>query len=68
MEIEDRRMGENLRGKDMRVFVDTGTNVITISRRQFVAFLDANLDLEYVEGPFCGLEVKLVWSNTTRSG
>ena len=31
-----------------------------MSRRQFIAFLDKNLDLDYVEGPFGGLEVKLV--------
>ena len=35
-----------------------------MSRRQFVAFLDANLDLEYVKCPFGGLEVKLVRGQT----
>ena len=48
----------------MRVFVDTGSNVNTMSRRQFVAFLDENLDLEYEEGPLGGLEVKLVGVKT----
>ena len=44
----------------MRVFVGTSANVNTIFRRQVIVFLDANLDLEYVEGPFGSLEVKLV--------
>ena len=55
---EDGRESER---KDVRVFVDTGANVNTMSRRQFVAFLDSNLDLE---GPFGGLEVKLVGGQT----
>ena len=44
--------------------MDTGANVYTMSRRQFVAFLDANLDLDYIEVPFGGLEVKLVGEQT----
>ena len=39
--------------------MDTGANV-TMSRRQFFAFLDANLNVDYIEVPFGGLEVKLV--------
>ena len=39
-------------GNDVRVFVDTGTNLNTLSRRQFIAFLDENLHLEYIEGRF----------------
>ena len=35
-----------------------------MSRRRFIAFLDANLDLEYVKGQFEGLEVKLVGGHT----
>ena len=36
----------------MLVFVDTGTNVNTMSRRQFVAFLHENLrlDVKLVDG------------------
>ena len=44
----------------MRVFVDTGANVNTMSRSQLVAFLDANVDFDYIEG----LEVKLVGGQT----
>ena len=46
------------------MFVDTGSNVNTMSRIQLIAFLDANVDLEYVEGRFGGLEVKLVGGQT----
>ena len=35
-----------------------------MSRRIFIAFLDANLGLEHVEGIFGGLEVKLVGEKT----
>ena len=35
-----------------------------MSRRQFIAVLDANLDLEYIEGQFRGVEVKLVGGQT----
>ena len=51
-------------GKDVRVFVDTGANVNTMSRSQLVAFLDANVDFDYIEDPFGGLEVKLVGGQT----
>ena len=61
LRLEDGRKSE---GKDVRVFVDTGANVNSTFRRQFVAFLDENLDLEYVEGPFGGL-VMLVGGKTT---
>ena len=47
----------------MRV-LDTCVNVNTMSRRRFVAFLYANLDLEYAESPFGGLEVKLAGFHT----
>ena len=36
--------GTEAEGKDVRVFVDTGENVNTMSRRQFIAYLDANLE------------------------
>ena len=52
------------KGKDVRVFVDTGANLNSMSRRQFLAFLDANLDLDYIKGPIGGLEVKLVGEQT----
>ena len=48
--------GVDAKGKDVRVFVDTGANVNTMSRSQLIAFLDANMDFKYVEGPFGGLE------------
>ena len=51
-------------GKDVRVFVDTSANVNKMSRSQLIAFLDANDDFDYVEGPFGGLEVKLVGGKT----
>ena len=35
-----------------------------MSRRQFLEFWDVNFDLEYVEGPSGGLEVKLVGGQT----
>ena len=44
--------------------MDTGANVNTMFRRQFLAFLDENFDLDYVEGPFGGLKVKLVGGQT----
>jgi hypothetical protein len=56
--------GADAEGKDVRVFVDTGANVNTMSRRQFMAFFDWNMDFEYIEGPFGGLEVKLVGGQT----
>ena len=56
--------GVNSGGKDVRVFVDTGANVNTISRSQFIAFLDDNVDIYFVGGPFGGLEVKLVGRQT----
>ena len=40
--------------KDVRVFVDTGANVNTMSIRQFLAFMNANIDQDYIEGPFGG--------------
>ena len=52
--------GVDAEGKDLRVFVDTGSNVNTKSRSQLIAFLDANVDFDNMEGPFGGLEVKLV--------
>jgi hypothetical protein len=56
--------GVDAEGKDVRVFVDTGANVNTMSRSQIVAFLDANVDFDYLEGPFGGWEVKLVGGQT----
>ena len=44
--------------------MDTGANMNTRSGRLFVAFLDANLNLDYIEDPFGGLEVKLVGGKT----
>ena len=44
--------GIDAEGKDVRVFVDTGANVNTMSRRQLIAFLDCYVDFEYIEGPF----------------
>ena len=44
--------------------MDMGANINTISRSQLTAFLDANVDFDYVEGPFGGLEVKLVGGQT----
>ena len=58
---EDGRESEE---KNVRVFVDTVANVNTMSRRQLIEFLGANLDLDYLEGPFGGLEVKLVGGKT----
>jgi hypothetical protein len=55
--------GSESEGKDVRV-LDTCANVNTMSRRRFVAFLYANLDLEYAESPFGGLEVKLAGCHT----
>jgi len=51
--------GADSGGKDVRVFVDTASNVSIMSKRQFIAFLDANLGPECIDGPFGGLEVKL---------
>ena len=34
-------------GIEVRIFVDIGANVNIMSRRQFVSFLDVNLDLDY---------------------
>ena len=56
--------GVDAEGKDVRVFVDTRTNVNTMSRSQLVAFMDANVDFDHEEGPFGGLEVKLVSGQT----
>jgi hypothetical protein len=42
--------GVDAEGKDVRVFVDTGANVNTMSRSRLVAFLDSNVDFDYVEG------------------
>ena len=47
--------GVDVEGKDVRVFVDTGANVNTMSRSQLVAFLDSNVDFEFSEGPFGGV-------------
>ena len=44
--------------------MDTGANENAMSRRKFVALLDANLDLNYVKGSFGGLEVKLEGGQT----
>ena len=52
--------GIDLERKYVRFFVKTGANVNTISRRHVTAFLEANLDLEYVDGLFGGLEVRLM--------
>ena len=54
--------------KDVPVFVVTGATIKTMSRSQLIAFLDANVDFDYVEGPFGGLEVKLVggWKDVAR--
>jgi hypothetical protein len=52
--------GVDVEGKDVRVFVDTGANKNIMSSSQPIAFLDANVDFDYVEGPFGGLEVNLV--------
>ena len=41
--------GVDEEGKDVRVFVDTGANVNTMSRSQLIAFLDANVDFDNVE-------------------
>ena len=46
-------------GKDVRFFVDNGANVNTISRRQFIALLDENFDLEYIEGVVLPLIIPL---------
>ena len=56
--------GAFMKGKDMRVFVDTGANVNSMSRRQFLAFLDANLDPDFIKGPMGGLKVKFVGEQT----
>ena len=56
--------GVDAEGKDVRVFVDTEANVNTMSRSQRIAFLDANVGFDYVEGPFGGLEVQLVGGQT----
>ena len=63
---ENRGLGNAVEaeGKDVRVFVDTGSNVNTMCRSQLIAFLDANVNFDYVEGPFGGLEVKLVGGRT----
>ena len=55
---------EEAEGNDVRVYMDTGANVNTMSRSQLIAFLDAN---DYVEGPFKGLEEKLVGEQTCTS-
>jgi len=59
----NRRLGNGVdaEGKDVRVFVDTGANVNTMSRSQLVVFLDANVDFDNVEGPFGGLEKSSWW-------
>ena len=49
--------GVEAEGNDVRVFVDTGANVNTMPRSQLVAFLDENVDFDYVEGPLCGSKV-----------
>ena len=50
--------GNDSEGKDARDFVDIGANVNTMSIRKFIPFLDEKLNLDFLEGPFRGLEVK----------
>ena len=68
MGIENAEDGRDAEENDVWLFIDTGANVnTTMSRRQFIAFLDENLDLDYLEGPFGGLEVKLVSGQTLQA-
>jgi hypothetical protein len=64
LDLDEERMGWTDDGNLVRVFVDTGANINTISRRYLDQLRDLNVKLEMIPGPIDGITIQLVGGRT----